>query len=118
MPIICCFFNPFKSGNQLLDETSHAYQGKFSEVGLSEIIHNNQHKFEPYAEFIDEAYENVNAKLVDNQDVYGQIENDETVRASYNKKATETDDPQNSSANLYSASLIPEIPPDMKLQGV
>ena len=58
------------------------YQGKFSEDGVTEIVHNNRRKFEPYAELVDEAYENLNAELVDNQYAYGQIENDETDTAS------------------------------------
>ena len=69
---------------------------------------NNQRKFEPYAELSNEAYENFNAKLLDGQDAYGQIENDEKVTVSFNKDVTKTEDSQNSSTNLYSTSLIPE----------
>ena len=113
MPIICfCFFYPFRSENKLLGGTSNTYQGKFSEDDVTEIVNNNRCKFEPYAELVDEVYENFNAELVDNQDAYGQIENDETITASYNEDATETEDSENSSANLYSASLMPEIPPN------
>ena len=43
-------------------------------------------------ELVDEAYENINAELVDNQYLYDQIENDETVTASYNEDATEKED--------------------------
>ena len=79
MPIICfCFFYPFRSENKLLGGTSNTYQGKFSEDDVTEIVHNNRCKFEPYAELVDEVYENFNAELVDNQDAYGQIESDET----------------------------------------
>ena len=73
-------FYPFRSENELLGGTSHTYQGIFSENYVTEIVHNNRHKFEPYAELVDEAYEN--AKLVDNKDAYDQVENDETVTAS------------------------------------
>ena len=118
MPIICfCFFYPFRSENKLLGGTSNTYQGKFSEDDVTEIVNNNRCKFEPYAELVDEVYENFNAELVDNQDAYGQIENDETITASYNEDATETEDSENSSANLYSASLMPEIPPDNEIAG-
>ena len=105
-------FCPFISENELLGGTSHTYQGKFSENGVTEIVHSNRCKFEPYVELVDETYENFNAALVDNQDAYGQIANDETIAASYNEDATETEDSENSSANLYSASLMPEILPN------
>ena len=105
-------FCPFISENELLGGTSHTYQGNFSANGVTEIVHSNRCKFEPYVELVDETSENFNAELVDNQDAYGQIENDETITASYNEDATETEDSENSSANLYSASLMPEIPPN------
>ena len=85
-------FYPFRLENELFGGTS--------EDGVTEIFRNNRYKFEPYAE------------LVDKQDVYGQIEKDETVTASYNEDPTEIEDSQNSSANLYSVSLMPKIPPD------
>ena len=78
MPIICfCFFYPFRSENKLLGGTSNTYQRKFSEDDVTEIVHNNRCKFEPYAELVDEVYENFNAELFDNQDANGQIESDE-----------------------------------------
>ena len=115
MPIIC--FYPFRSENELLGGTSHMYQGKFSEDGVTEIVHNNRRKFEPYAELVDKAYENFNAELVDNQDSYGQIENDKTFTLSHNEDETETEDSENISKKLYSASLMPEIPPDNEIAG-
>ena len=110
-------FYPFRSENELLGGTSHTYQGIFSKDGVTEIVHNNRRKFEPYAELVDEAYENFNAQLVDNQDAYDQVENDETVTASCNEDATEREDLENSSANLYSTSLMPQIPPDNETAG-
>ena len=59
-------FYPFRSENELLGGISHTYQGKFSEDGVTELVHNNPRKFEPYAELVDEAYGNFNAELVDN----------------------------------------------------
>ena len=88
-------FYPFKTENEVLGGTSHTYHGKF----VTEIVHNNQCKFEPYPELVDEASENSNAELVDNQDAYGQIENDQTITTSYDEDATQTDDSQNSSAS-------------------
>ena len=52
-------FLPIKIKNELLGGTSRTYQGKFSEDGVTEIVHNNRRKFEPYEELVDEAYENV-----------------------------------------------------------
>ena len=95
----------------------HTHTKQFSEDGVTKIVHNNEHKFEPYTELVDEAYENFNTELVDNQDSYGQIENDESVTASYSEEAKATEDSENSSANLYSASLMPEIPPDNEIAG-
>ena len=71
-------FCPFISENELLGGTSHTYQGNFSANGVTEIVHSNRCKFEPYVELVDETSENFNAELVDNQDAYGQIESDET----------------------------------------
>ena len=94
-------FYPFRSKNELFGGTS------IFEDGVTKIVHNNQRKFEPYAELVDEAYENFSAELVDNQDTYGQVENDETIMASYNEDAIERDDSQNSSENLSSSQLMP-----------
>ena len=110
-------FCPFRSKNELLGGTSHTYQEKYFEDGVTKIIRNNQRKFEPYAELADEAYENFNAELIDNQNAYGQIENDETITASYSEDSTERDGYQNSSENLSSSSLMPEIPPDNEIAG-
>ena len=119
MTIICfCFYYAFRSENELLGGTSHIQHGTFSEDDVTEIIHNNRRKFEPFAEIVDETYENVNAELVDNQDAYGQIENVETITASYNENETEAEDSENSSANLYSVSLMPEISPDNEIAGI
>ena len=37
---------------------------------VTKIVHNNRRKFEPCEVLVDEANENVNAELVDNEDVY------------------------------------------------
>lgn len=80
-------FYRFRLENKLLGGNSHIYQGNFSDDGVTEIVHDNQRKFE-----VDEAYENFNVELVDNQDAYVQIENDEAITASCNED--ETDDSQ------------------------
>ena len=54
------------------------YQGKSAEPGVMDIINENQQKFESYTTIVDRAYENLNSEFVDNQDVHGQVENDET----------------------------------------
>ena len=114
---ICfCFFTHSDQKMSYLVEP-HTHTKQFSEDGVTKIVHNNEHKFEPYTELVDEAYENFNTELVDNQDSYGQIENDESVTASYSEEAKATEDSENSSANLYSASLMPEIPPDNEIAG-
>ena len=38
---------------------SYLVEKIFSEDGVTEIVHNNRRKFEPYEELVDEAYENV-----------------------------------------------------------
>ena len=81
-----------------MEPHTHTKENFFLNV-VTEIVHNSQCKFETYPELVDEAYENFNAKLVDNQDAYCQIENDQTITTSYNEDATQTDDCQNSSAN-------------------
>ena len=93
-------FLPNQIKNELLGGTSRTYQGKFSEDGATEIVHNNRRdaNLNDIEELVDEAYENINAELVDNQYLYDQIENDETVTASYNEDATEKEDSQNSNS--------------------
>ena len=110
-------FYPFRSENELLGGTSHTYQGKIFEDGVTKTVHNNQQKFELYAELVNEAYENFNAELVNNQDAYGQIENDQKIIPSCNEDATERDDSQNSSANLSLLHLMLEMPPDNEIAG-
>ena len=108
-------FCPFISENELLGGTSHTYQGNFSANGVTEIVHSNRCKFEPYVELVDETSENFNAELVDNQDAYGQIESDET---DHTMKLQKKQDSENSNGNLYSsASLMAEIPPDNEIAG-
>ena len=78
-----------------------------------DIIDENQQKFEPYAAIVDRAYENLNSEFVDNQDVHGQIENDETEEPIYSEDTEPTD--QNSQvheSNLALGDFIPKIATD------
>ena len=43
----------------LVEPHTHTKENFLNMVYLSEIVHNNRHKFEPYAELVDEAYEQV-----------------------------------------------------------
>ena len=61
MPIICfCFFtHSDQKMSYLVEPNTHAKEIFLNMVYLSEIVHNNRRKFEPYAELVDEAYEHV-----------------------------------------------------------
>ena len=53
-------FYPFRSEmSYLVEPHTHAKEIFLNMVYLSEIVHNNRRKFEPYAELVDEAYEHV-----------------------------------------------------------
>ena len=89
------------------------YQGKLAEPGVMDIINENQQKFEPYAAIVDRAYENLNLEFVDNQDVHGQIENDEAGEPIYSEDTDSTE--QNSKvheSNLALGDFIPKIATD------
>ena len=89
------------------------YQGKLAEPGVMDIINENQQKFEPYAAIVDRAYENLNSEFVDNQDVHGQIQNDETGEPIYSEDTEPTE--QNSQvheSNLALGDFIPKIATD------
>ena len=78
-----------------------------------DIINENQQKFEPYAPIVDRAYENLNSEFLDNQDVHGQIENDETGEPIYSEDTEPTE--QNSKvhkSNLALGDFIPKIATD------
>ena len=89
------------------------YLGKLAEPGVMDIINENQQKFEPYAAIVDRAYENLNSEFVDNQDVHGQIQNDETGEPIYSEDTEPTE--QNSQvheSNLALGDFIPKIASD------
>ena len=78
-----------------------------------DIIIENQQKFEPYAAIVDRAHENLNSEFVGNQDVHGQIENDETGVPIYSE---DTEPPEQNSqvheSNLALGDFIPKIATD------
>ena len=76
-------FYPFRSENELLVGNPPSYQAKLLDPFILEIVNNNIQKFEPFADLVDEAFANYNENLVNNQDAYGQIENDETQQPSF-----------------------------------
>ena len=61
------------------------YQENLAEPGATDIINENQQKFEPYAAIVDRTNENLNSEFVGNQDAHGQIENYKTGEAIYSE---------------------------------
>ena len=47
------------------------------------VANDNKIKFEPYSDLVDETCSCYNANILDNQDPFGQVENDETGEAVY-----------------------------------
>ena len=56
------------------------YQNKLLEPGVQTVINNNRIKFEPYVDEDEDVYK---ANMLENQNPFGQIENDETREAVY-----------------------------------
>ena len=50
------------------------------EPGVKMVVNNSKIKFEPCSDLVDEACSCYNANMLDNQDPFSQIENDETGR--------------------------------------
>ena len=61
----------------------------------------------------DTAYENLNSKFLDNQDVHDQIENDETGQLIYSEDTEPTEQsPQVYESNLALGDFMPKITTD------
>ena len=73
-------FYPFRDEKEFLSGCPPMYQNKRLEPGVQTVINNNRIKFEPY---VDEAYSRYDANMLENQNPFGQIENDETREAVY-----------------------------------
>ena len=53
------------------------------EQGVQDVVNINKIKFEPYGDLVDEEYSRLNEILINIQDPYSQIENDEIPGAEY-----------------------------------
>ena len=59
------------------------YLNTLLEPGVKMVVNNSKIKFEPCSDLVDEACSCYNANMLDNQDPFSQIENDETGEAVY-----------------------------------
>ena len=87
-------FHPSRDEKELLSECPPLYLNILLEPGVKMAVNNNKIKFEPCSDLVDEAYSCYNANMLDNQDPFIQIENDETGEAVYSN-----DENTNSSRN-------------------
>ena len=53
------------------------------EEQVQDVIKINKMKFEPHGDLLNQAFVQLNEILINNQDPYSQIENDETPEAEY-----------------------------------
>ena len=54
------------------------YQNKLLEPGIQDVVNNNKTTFKPYDDLVDKAFSHYNESIINNQDLFDQIENDET----------------------------------------
>ena len=78
------------------------YQNKLLGPGVQNVVNRNKIKFEPYSNLADEAYSRYNAKMLESQDSFTQIENDETGEA----VCSDDQDDENTDSNINSAVPI------------
>ena len=78
------------------------YQNRLLGPGVQNVVNRNKIKFEPYSNLADEAYSRYNAKMLESQDPFTQIENDETGEA----VCSDDQDDENTDSNINSAVPI------------
>ena len=76
-------FYPFRDEKDLLSGFPPMYQNKLQEEQVQNVININKIKFEPYGDLVDQVFVQFNENLINNQDPYSQIENNETPGAEY-----------------------------------
>ena len=54
------------------------YQNKLLEPSIQDVVNNNKTTFKPYDDLVDKAFSHYNESIINNQDLFDQIENDET----------------------------------------
>ena len=107
-------FYPFRSENELLAGNPPSYQSKLCEASVLEVVNSNKQKFEPFADIVDEAFANYNENLVNNQDPYGQIDNDETEQT-----CEDTDENESNSSDTSVNNALPNnMPPQLSDESI
>ena len=78
---MCSFFYPFIDEKELLSGFQPLCQNKLGEQGVQAVLNMNKIEFESYGDLPDQTFSQFNKNSMTNQDLYSQVENDETPRA-------------------------------------
>ena len=105
-------FFPFRAEEKLKAGIPASYQNKLLEEGVQEIVYRNKHKFEPFAEIVDEAYANFNAEETGNQEPFEQNSDDETNQGRNNENSSEDSNTLKNDAKIGGYSMPPLLSDD------
>ena len=89
------------------------YQNKLQEQGVQDVGNINKIKFEPYGDLGDEEYSRLNEILINIQDPWSQIENDEIPGAEYPNDNDSEDTEKNKTSTI--PTFMPQILPDNEI---
>ena len=89
------------------------YQNTLQEPGVQDIVNINKIKCETYGDLVDEVYSRLSETLINNQDSYSQIENDEISGAEYPNNNDSEDIETNKTSTI--PTFMPQILPDNEI---
>ena len=89
------------------------YQNTLQEPGVQDIANINKIKCETCGDLVDEVYSRLSETLINNQDSYSQIENDEISGAEYTNNNDSEDIETNKTSTI--PTFMPQLLPDNEI---